>query len=116
MPFSETLNNRVREAMMNLPDVDEKYMFGGVCYMVGGKMCVGVMGEQLMCRIGEENYKLVQEKPGCQRMEMAGRLMKGYVLVSEEGWKNRQDFSFWINLCLAFNPEAKAAGKKKSKG
>ena len=42
MPFSEKLSDRIREALMHLPQVEEKHMFGGVCYMVNGKMCVGV--------------------------------------------------------------------------
>jgi hypothetical protein len=42
MPYNEKLANRVREALLNVPKVEEKFMFGGVCFMVNGKMCMGV--------------------------------------------------------------------------
>ncbi|WP_051664267.1 TfoX/Sxy family protein [Dyadobacter crusticola] len=115
MPFNEKLNDRVREALAELPDVEEKYMFGGVCYMVNDKMCVGVVGDQLMCRVGEEHLEALQERPGCEQMRMKGRPMKAYVLVSEQGMLTSSDFRFWIDTCLAFNPHAKAADKRKRK-
>ena len=113
MAFNEILSNRVRESLSDLDDVTEKYMFGGMCYMVNGKMCIGVLGDEIMCRVGEENYETASEKPGCRGMEMSGRQMKGYVLVGEDGIKTKNDFQYWIDLCLEFNPKAKAAKKRK---
>jgi len=116
MAFNENLSNRIREALshLELEDVTEKYMFGGVCYMVNDKMCIGVMGDEIMCRIDEETYEVASEKPGCRGMEMGGRQMKGYLLVGEEGMKTNKEFQYWIDLCLEFNPRAKASKKKKS--
>ena len=113
MAFNETISNRIREALINEPNVEEKLMFGGICYMVNDKMCVGVIGEEMMCRIGEERYEEALEKHGCREMDFASKPMKGYVYVSEEGMKTKKDFNYWINLCLEFNPRAKAAKKKK---
>jgi len=113
MAYNETLSNRIREALENVPNVDEKYMFGGVCYMVDGKMCVGVVKDEMMCRIGEAAQAAAIKKTGCREMDFSGRPMKGYVYVSEEGMSNNIDFKYWIELCLAYNPEAKAAKKKK---
>lgn len=50
MAFNENLSNRIREALVNEAHVEEKHMFGGVCYMVNGKMCVGVVRNEMMCR------------------------------------------------------------------
>ena len=113
MAFDEKLRDRLREALSHLVNVTEKYMFGGMCYMVNGKMCIGVMGDEMMCRIGDENYESASEKPGCQAMTMGGKQMKGYLLVSEGGIKTNKEFQYWIDLCLDFNPKAKAAKKKK---
>ena len=113
MAYNETLSNRIREALVNTPNVEEKYMFGGVCYMVDGKMCVGVVKDELMCRIGEEAQAEALERNGCREMDFAGKPMKGYVYVADEGMRNPVDFLYWINLCLAYNPMAKAAKKKK---
>jgi len=49
LDYNEKLNDRIREAMANLPKVEEKYMFGGTCYMLNGKMCVGVVKDEMTC-------------------------------------------------------------------
>jgi TfoX/Sxy family transcriptional regulator of competence genes len=115
MAFNEKLNDRIREALVNLPNVEEKHMFGGTCYMVNGKMCVGVVKDEMMCRIDPEKYEEVLEKTGCREMVFTGKPMKGYVYVSEEGMKTKKEFDCWINLCLEFNSKAKAAKKKGKK-
>ena len=51
MPYSESLANRVREALMDLPNVYEKKMFGGLTFMVNDKMCIGIRNEEIKCRI-----------------------------------------------------------------
>ncbi|TDE15564.1 TfoX/Sxy family protein [Dyadobacter psychrotolerans] len=111
MAFNEKLSDRIREALCDVDNVTEKYMFGGVCYMVNSKMCVGVAGDKLMCRIGKSMYNNALEKPGCEEMTFNGKPMNGYVYVNEDGMKNREDFNYWIGLCLKFNPEAKASKK-----
>lgn len=115
MAFNEQLSDRIREALADVPVLEEKYMFGGICYMVNGKMCMGVIGDEMMCRIGEEAYEAALERRGCREMVFTGRPMKGYVYVAAEGMRSKKDFDHWVHLCLAFNPQAKAAKKKTSK-
>lgn len=115
MAYNETLNDRIREALQHLPNVEEKRMFGGVCYMVNDKMCIGVMGDELMCRISPDAYETALEKTGCHEMEFSGKPMKGFVFVSEEGTRSNRELKEWIDLCLAYNPQAKAAKKKAPK-
>ncbi len=99
--------------MAHLPNVEEKYMFGGVCYMLNGKMCIGVVEDEIMCRIGPCVYEEALEKEGCREMIFTGKPMKGYVFVAENGFKTQKQFDFWVELCVAFNNEAKASKKKK---
>jgi len=113
MAYNTKLADRIREALQHLPDVEEKEMFRGVCFMVDGKMCVCVSGEQMMCRIGEANMEAAIETGNCRQMVMRGKPMKDYVFVSEEGFQSKKDFDFWIKLSLDFNPLAKASKKKK---
>jgi len=115
MAYSEKLSNRIREALAALPNVEEKYMFGGVCYMLNGKMCIGVVEDEMMCRIGPDVYEEALEKPGCREMVFTGKPMKGYVYVGDEGMKTRKQFDYWIDRCIAFNKLAKAAKKPKRK-
>lgn len=112
MAFDEKLNNRIREALLELPDVSEKHMFGGVCYMVNGKMCIGVVKDEMMCRIGPQQYEKALERKGCREMTFTGKPLNGYVYVSDEGMKTKKDFDHWIRLCLEFNKIAKASKKK----
>jgi TfoX/Sxy family transcriptional regulator of competence genes len=115
MAFNENLSDRIREALLDVPHVEEKRMFGGICYMVDGKMCIGVVNDEMMCRIDPGICGEALSKRGCREMDFAGRPMEGFVYVSEEGMQSKEQFGYWINLCLAYNPKAKAAKKKKSK-
>ena len=121
MAYNEKLANKMREALMNFPKVEEKHMFGGVCFMLNGKMCAGVMKEEMMCRIDPEMKEEALQKEGCRQMTFTGKPMKSYVLVNEEGMKTKKMFDYWMGLCLAFNSKAKASkktarGKKHKKG
>ncbi|HWF43938.1 MAG TPA: TfoX/Sxy family protein [Candidatus Kapabacteria bacterium] len=113
MAYNEALTKRVREAFAGISDVEEKKMFRGITFMVNGKMCVGVSGDELMCRIDPEVQTTVMEKEGVRLMMIKGRPMMGFVYVSEENVRSKKDFDFWIHLALDFNPNAKPSKKKK---
>jgi TfoX/Sxy family transcriptional regulator of competence genes len=113
MAYNEQLANRIRKALQNLPHVVEKQMMGGLTFMVNDKMCVGIIGNQLMCRIDPEQQEMALMKMGCTRMEFTGRPLKGFVLITEEGMKLDTDFDYWIELSLAYNPKAKSSKRKK---
>jgi TfoX/Sxy family transcriptional regulator of competence genes len=113
MAYNEKLADRIREAIAHLPKVEEKQMFGGACFMVNGKMCVGVVKDEMMCRIDPALDEIVLEKHGCRPMDFTGRPMKGYVYISNEGMKTKKDFDYWIGLALDFNKNAKAISKRK---
>ena len=114
MPYSEKLASRVREALADIPDVEEKEMFRGVTFMVNGKMSISVSGmERLMCRIDPAVYDTVIELNGCEEIVMKGKVMKGYVYVYEVALKTKKDLQYWVNLCLDFNSIAKSSRKKK---
>lgn len=113
MAYNMKLAERIREALVHLPDVEEKEMFSGVCFMVNGKMCVCVSGGDMLCRIGEAEVEEALEQNCCRQMINNGRVAKNYVFVAEEGFSRQADFDGWIKLCLDFNPIAKASKKKR---
>jgi TfoX/Sxy family transcriptional regulator of competence genes len=115
MAFNERLANRIREALTHLPDVVEKKMFHGICFMVNGKMCVCVRLDELLCRIGPHKYGEALEMSYCRPMIHNGRTMTGFVFVSEEGIRKKKDFEYWVDLALEFNKEAKATKKAVKK-
>lgn len=112
MAYNEKLVNRIREKLVDIKNVEEKNMFGGVCFMVNDKMCIGVVKDEMMCRIDPTMDANVLEKTGCRPMDFTGKKMKGYVFISEEGMTSNEEFDYWVKLCLDFNPFAKRSKKK----
>lgn len=114
MAFDELLADRVREMIAATEKkVEEKKMFGGLCFMVNDKMCVGVEQERLMLRIGPDVYEEALEKDGCTPMDFTGKVMKGYVFVDKDVLSTNKQLTWWIKLALEFNKTAKASKKKK---
>jgi hypothetical protein len=113
MAYNIKLADRIREYLFGFPDleIEEKKMFRGLTFMVNGKMCVCVSGENLMCRFDLALTEEVAEKNGFQPMIMKGREYKGYCYISPEGIKTKKDFEYWVNLCLDFNERAKSSKK-----
>jgi len=111
MAYDEKLADRVREALADIPNVQEKKMFRGVTFMVEDKMCVSVSRDELMLRIDPETTEQLLEENGIRPMVHGGKHMNGYIYVSEERFKNKKDFDHWIKLALDFNPIAKSSKK-----
>ncbi len=110
--LADRINGILREKNANF---FEKKMFGGLCFMVEEKMCIGIVNEELMARIGVDRYMEALSKPGCREMNFTGRPMKGYVFVEEDAIDMDQDLEYWVQLTLDFNPFAKASKKRKKK-
>lgn len=114
MAYDEFLADRIRAALKDKQiSFDEKKMMGGLCYMVDEKMCVGVIKDNLMARIDPAIQEQALSRKGCKEMDFNGRSMKGFIFVAPEGLDMHEDLDYWIQLCLDFNPKAKASKKKK---
>jgi TfoX/Sxy family transcriptional regulator of competence genes len=113
MAYSEKLANRIRERFSELKNVVEKEMMGGLTFLYNGKMCGGIIKDELMCRIDPALHEEAVEKTGCRTMDFTKRPMRGYVMIDERGMKLKKDFDYWINLSLDFNQRAKPSKKKK---
>ena len=111
MAYNSKLADRVREYIAKFPklEIEEKKMFGGLAFMVNGKMCVNVSGENLMCRFDPALLEEIAERNDFVPMRMRGKEYKGYCYVQPEGFKNKNDFKFWMNLCLDFNEKVQTS-------
>lgn len=113
MAVNETLLFRVREIFAATPHkVEEKKMFGGICFMVNDKMCVGIKSDGLMVRFDPADADELAEMEGTEIMVMGGREMKGFMYVAEEVLRTKKQLDFWLNKALAFNKFAKSSKKK----
>jgi len=105
MTYSEVLADRIRQALAPLSSVKEQKMFGGIAFMVNGKMCVGAYsGGELMVRCDPDRADELVTRKGARQAEMKGKPMaKGWLLVSSEGTTSPHDFDYWIGVALDFN-------------
>ena len=114
MSYNEKLVDRIREMIAETHrNVEEKKMFGGLCFMVNDKMCLGVEKERLMVRLDPAVYDEVMEKDGCTPMDFTGKIMKGFVFVDIDALNTKKKLSYWVNLALEYNKIAKPSKKKK---
>lgn len=111
MAFDEKLAARIREILSTRNDVEEKRMFGGLCFMVAGQMAVGVEKAKLMVRVGPDAFADALAQPHAEPMDFTGRPLKGFVYVTPAGTKGAA-LKGWIERAIA-GVKQKAAAKKK---
>lgn len=115
MAYDENLAERIRQAIVHLDNIEEKEMMGGLTFMYNNKMCVGVIKDEMICRIDPKLNDEVLEKAGCRPMDFTGKPMKGWITIDEFGMKKDVDLNYWIQLAVDFNKNAKASKKKMPK-
>jgi TfoX/Sxy family transcriptional regulator of competence genes len=102
MAYDEGLAERLREAVEDDPRIAEKKMFGGLCFLASGNMCFGVVGEELMVRVGPDAYEECLAESHARKMDFTGRAMKGMVYVGTQGFESDEDLEAWVKRGIAF--------------
>ena len=102
MAYDPDLAERIRDALSGVPDVSERKMFGGIAFMVGGNMACGVYGNDLMARLGKDGAAEAAAGEDARPMQMAGRTMKGYVLVDAAALADDAALTVWVARCVEF--------------
>jgi len=102
MAFSEALAQRVRGVLYPLATAEEKKMFGGLAFMVGGNMTVGVIQDVLIVRVGLGNYEAALDVDGTDLFQPTGRPMAGWITVATNGHQTDEDLKYWIEMALEF--------------
>jgi len=118
MAFDETLALRVRAALSDERELLERKMFGGLCFMVRGHMCAGIVGEDLMLRVGPAAYEGLLKKPGARPMDFTGRPLTGLIYVAPTALRTDAALRVWLARAQAFVaslPPAKPKPKPKLK-
>ena len=96
MAYNERLAARVRAALASRTGISERKMFGGLAFLLDGKMSVGVMGDDLMVRTGDDAYEGALARPGARPMDFTGRVSKGMVYVAASGTSKEADLRRWV--------------------
>lgn len=100
MGYDHALADRIRKLIGDLPKLTEREMFGGVGFMLQGNMAVGVIGDELMVRVGKQQGDELLAEPGARPFEFTGRPMKGWLLVGGKGIASEQTFETWVQRGL----------------
>jgi TfoX/Sxy family transcriptional regulator of competence genes len=103
MAYDEDLANRVRELMAASEGLTEQRMFGGLAFMIGGNMAVGVSGQGgLMVRVERGDTEGLLAKPHARAFEMRGREMQGWVRVDAEGVRTKRQLEPWVRRGVSY--------------
>jgi TfoX/Sxy family transcriptional regulator of competence genes len=102
MAFDEGLAQRLREELAGTGGVAEKRMFGGLAFLVDGNMCVGVIGDELIVRVGLDATEAALERPGSRLFDFSGRPMKGWITVGPDALEDDEALAGWVGSALAF--------------
>ena len=117
MAYDEDLADRLREHLAPLKAVTEREMFGGISFMVGGNMCCGVLGDDLVVRIDPTLHHDALTRPNVSEFSMGGRTSRGMIRVSPAGVADDGELALWVRLGIAHAtslPPKKAGAPKKA--
>ncbi len=101
MAYDPGLAERVRDVLGDRPGISERRMFGGLAFLVDGKMFVGIRDATLMARVGRDRHRDALAMPHVRPMDFTGRPMTGYVYLDPLAIAADADLAAWVSWCLA---------------
>jgi TfoX/Sxy family transcriptional regulator of competence genes len=103
MAYDEDLADRIRELVADEPGYGEKRMFGGLAFLVDGKMAVAASGRGgLMVRVDPDDAEALLERDHVQPFEMKGRPTRGWLRVDAEGVRTARGLRQWVERGVAY--------------
>jgi hypothetical protein len=100
--YDEGLAHRIRDHLGDDPRIAERKMFGGLAFLSGGNLACGIVGDELMVRVGPDAWPVALARPHAREMDFTGRSMKGMVYVAVDGFAEDDDLHAWIDRGLAY--------------
>lgn len=115
MAYDEELAKRIRRTLGPRADVTEQKMFGGVAFLLNGKMICGIVKDDLMVRVGPQRYEAALAEAHVRPMDFTGRPMNGYVFVGPRGTRTAAAIEEWTTRAVAFVATLEDDAKKPRK-
>ena len=113
MAYNEVLANRIRNAFGKKRGVTEKKMFGGLSFLLNGKMCCGVLKDILVVRVNPKDSDKLLKKQHVRPMNFTGRPMKGFLYISSGGYETDKQLGNWVERSIDVVSLLPVAQKKK---
>ena len=114
--YNEELADRVREALSERTDVEEKRMFGGLTFMVAGQMCCGVLKNDFVVRVEPTDFDALVAQPHVRPFDFSGRPMQGMVYVDLDGLSDAEALRIWVKRGTDYVAAHPATGKRSKRG
>ncbi len=111
MAFDEFLAARIREALARKRGVEEKKMFGCVCFLLNGNALAGVWKDRLIARLGPDEGEAALLEPHVRAFDITGRPMRNWVAVEPGGVEDNDQLKRWIDLAMKFVKTLRAKEK-----
>ena len=102
MVYDKNLANRIRMILRKCRGVTEKEMFGGISFLIKGKMCCGVIKKDLVLRVDPRDYEILLNRANFRPMDFTGRPLKGFVYVNQAGYKSAASLDKLVNFSLDY--------------
>jgi TfoX/Sxy family transcriptional regulator of competence genes len=99
MAYDQDLAQRMRELLVDEPDVTEKKMFGGLAFLIGGNMAVAASGQGgVLVRVDPTKSDKVVATTTARPMEMRGRAMPGWLRVDADAVPTKRQLAKWVGM------------------
>ena len=98
--YDPALAERIRRALTDRAGVTEKPMFGGLSFLLDGKMFCGIVKDDLMVRVGPERYEAALGEAHVRPMDFTGRPMRGFITIRPDGLKGGR-LNRWVQEAVA---------------
>lgn len=103
MAYDEHAAARVRQVLADVPDITEQTVMGALTFLLGGTMCCGITGADLMVRVGSAAYDAALTEPHVLPMEIGrGRRPRGFIRVAPAGYRSDKALAAWVERGVAF--------------
>jgi TfoX/Sxy family transcriptional regulator of competence genes len=113
MAYDEGLAERIRIGLRDREDVVEKKMFGGIAFMISGRMACGVVHDDLMVRVGPNGHDEALAQPGTRPMDFTGKPMRGMVYVAQTAISTEGDLARWLDRAIGVATTEAASTTRK---
>ena len=102
MAYDESLAERIRDGLARTIGIAEKKMFGGIGFLLGGNICVGVWKDSLIVRLDTDTGAIALDEPHVRPFDITGRPMRGWILVDPPGIADDGAFNDWLRRAVEF--------------
>ncbi|MBI2806613.1 MAG: TfoX/Sxy family protein [Planctomycetes bacterium] len=102
MAFDETLAARIRDALSRKKGIEERKMFGCICFLLNGNALAGVWKDRLIARLGSDEGEAALREPHVRAFDITGRPMRNWVAVEPEGVEGDDQLKDWIQRAVRF--------------